>query len=162
MGRRIRLAASLAAGLLVLAATAHAEIYRWTDESGQTHFTGDLSQVPARYRAQAAQPIESKSTFNDHETPTGPARATPPARAIAPAADATPRPVPRIRTDAPEPSRPRMAEFEEKPAEPRRESPQKYVRDCDGPGRCKSWVNPEWKQWNEERKAAEATADAEE
>jgi hypothetical protein len=157
MRTQLRLGASLLAILVCAAGTAGADVYRWTDESGNTHFTSDLGQVPPQYRIQAAEPAESKSTFNEHEAPAAPVqRATP-------AASPTRAPVPRIRTDLSEPSRPRMADFEEKAPEPKRESPQKYIRDCEDPTRrCKSWVNPEWKRWNEERKASEAAADAEE
>lgn len=38
---------------LMLAASAGAEIYRWTDGSGRVHFTQDLTQVPAPHRKQA-------------------------------------------------------------------------------------------------------------
>ena len=85
MSQPIRLAASVAAFLLIAGACpASAEIYRWTDESGHTHFTSDPSQVPARYRGQAAEPGESKSTFNSAdssdggETPSANESSTPP------------------------------------------------------------------------------------
>jgi len=45
------LALSLALG--GVASEARAEIYRWTDEKGQLHFSQDLDRMPARYRAQA-------------------------------------------------------------------------------------------------------------
>ena len=39
---------------LVLVAPAQAEIFKWKDAQGRLHFAQDLSQVPARYRSQAA------------------------------------------------------------------------------------------------------------
>jgi len=54
------LLAFAASAALVLGAsclhTAAAEVYKWTDESGQIHFAQDLSQVPPRYREAAANP----------------------------------------------------------------------------------------------------------
>ena len=44
---------ALLAACLFLAAPAAAEIYRWTDEKGQEHFTMELHRVPAQYRGQA-------------------------------------------------------------------------------------------------------------
>ncbi len=39
--------------LPTVAALAAAEIYRWTDDQGRTHFSQDLGQVPPRHRAAA-------------------------------------------------------------------------------------------------------------
>jgi clan AA aspartic protease (TIGR02281 family) len=47
---------------LTCAATASAEIYRWTDAGGTLHFSQDLSQVPPKYRSQAQQKSSSSST----------------------------------------------------------------------------------------------------
>jgi hypothetical protein len=172
MRTHLRLAAVFVAAL-TCAGAAGAQVYRWTDENGRLHFTSDLNQVPLRYRDQAATPGESKATFNEHEASSRPrpsAAAAPPA-AAEPASPAPARgPVTRIRTDAPEPSKPRMAEFEQQEkaeaeaSAPKPSGPQKYIRDCtySNGGRCKSWVNPEWKDWNEQRKAAEAAEGAEE
>jgi hypothetical protein len=108
--------------------------------------------VPARYRDQAATPAESKSTFNEHEAsaprpfapaapPAEPAEAAPPA--------ATRAPVPRIRTDAAEPEKPRMADFEEKPPETTPESPQKYFRDCNSAGApLAAQRRLRWNEWS--------------
>ena len=63
------LAFATCSALLIGAAglhTAAAEVYKWTDESGQVHFTQDLFQVPPRYRAAAANPereADSKVNF---------------------------------------------------------------------------------------------------
>ncbi len=55
---------ALAGLALTLAAPAPAEIYRWTDASGEVHFTQDLSQVPPAQRAaareQAQQPASDR------------------------------------------------------------------------------------------------------
>jgi clan AA aspartic protease (TIGR02281 family) len=61
---RLGLAALGGGALLLLSGAAGAEIYQWTDESGRTHFTQDLSKVPARYRGAAKnrsdEPTRSK------------------------------------------------------------------------------------------------------
>lgn len=43
----------LLGGLLVLAAPASAQLYRWTDASGTVHYTTELTTVPPAYRAAA-------------------------------------------------------------------------------------------------------------
>ncbi len=48
-----RLARWLGLVLLLSPLPAGAEIYQWTDEQGRSHYTQDLSQVPARQRSQA-------------------------------------------------------------------------------------------------------------
>jgi hypothetical protein len=73
-------------GTLAVAPGAAAELYRWTDESGVVHYTGDRLAIPARYRA-AARPVP-------HPRPT----AAPPA-AVAPAAPAAA--VPAVGSGAP-------------------------------------------------------------
>jgi len=50
MGRLVPLLLALA---LLAALPAGAEIYRWTDAQGRTHFSQDLGQVPAEHRAAA-------------------------------------------------------------------------------------------------------------
>jgi peptidoglycan hydrolase CwlO-like protein len=54
------------AGLLLLSVQAYGqEVYKWVDEKGMSHFTDDLSQVPEKYREQAAKKTskeESAST----------------------------------------------------------------------------------------------------
>ena len=44
-------------GLLSVALTAPAEIYRWTDDQGRVHYTEDLGRVPARHRDAAKQSV---------------------------------------------------------------------------------------------------------
>jgi clan AA aspartic protease (TIGR02281 family) len=72
--------------VLLLAAPAAGEIYRWVDEQGRMHFAQALHDVPERYRAQA----ESKAL-----SPTGPS----PVQTYSPPAAMT-RPRPR-RASAP-------------------------------------------------------------
>jgi len=57
---RILILSCLALGLLL--APASAEIYKWVDGSGQTHYTGDLSQVPPDQRPSAKQGAEDQKT----------------------------------------------------------------------------------------------------
>jgi predicted aspartyl protease len=56
MRRAAVLALSLSAMLVTLAAPAHAQIYRFTDERGQNYYVDGLDSVPERYRA-AAVPL---------------------------------------------------------------------------------------------------------
>ncbi len=37
--------------LLLMASTAHGELFTWTDGRGTAHYTNSLYEVPARYRA---------------------------------------------------------------------------------------------------------------
>jgi len=48
-----RLARWLCLAFALAPLAAGGEIYQWTDEQGQIHFTQDLNQVPARHRSQA-------------------------------------------------------------------------------------------------------------
>jgi len=51
MGGARRLLRSVLAALLLtltLAPTAHAQLYRWTDEKGETHFGQGVDSVPER------------------------------------------------------------------------------------------------------------------
>ena len=71
-----RLARSLALGpllLVLLAGGAAAEVYRWTDESGRTHYAGELSQVPPENRAEAVDSVnrEAPSRLQTFEAPAG-------------------------------------------------------------------------------------------
>jgi clan AA aspartic protease (TIGR02281 family) len=90
-----RLAAPLLALLVPFAGVARAEIYRWTDEQGRTHFTQDLSRVPPAARAQAAAAARSRGpgrlqTFAspDRGAPASPAPAGSPAGPSSPTAKA--------------------------------------------------------------------------
>lgn len=64
MRRRARVAAWAVLALLI-AGSAPAEIYRWTDEKGQPHFTSSPEKVPPRYRYQLGRlPNDAKGTVN--------------------------------------------------------------------------------------------------
>jgi hypothetical protein len=54
-GRVVRCGLFLALCMLGLAATAHAQAYKWQDEEGRLHFTDDPSDIPARFRKQVQQ-----------------------------------------------------------------------------------------------------------
>ena len=54
MPRRRRGRGACALLCALLASSAAAEVYRWTDEEGREHWTGDLSQVPPGKRGEAA------------------------------------------------------------------------------------------------------------
>jgi len=65
---------TVALALLLLACPAHAEVYRWVDESGAVHFDDDISRVPEAqrplaqvFRSKAAQ-VEAPAT--DSKAPT--------------------------------------------------------------------------------------------
>lgn len=58
---RWSLIASVLAALL-LSGPAAGEIYRWTDEQGQVHFTQDLSQVPPGHRSRAREEAQRGAT----------------------------------------------------------------------------------------------------
>jgi hypothetical protein len=151
---------SAIAGLLLgalAAAPAPAEVYRWVDENGELHFTGDLNQVPPRYRNRATAPLtDEKSTLNVTPQEAAPDPGSPReerlralrrlnAQGAAAPSKAQPRRIPGDPAPKPEKAQP---------------TPRKYERDCDNrnaSGRCHSKLNPEWVQWNSERKANTAS-----
>lgn len=57
---------------LVLASAAHAQLYRWTDEKGETHFGQGVESVPERYRIRA----RALGSVDPPPAPSGPAAAT--------------------------------------------------------------------------------------
>jgi predicted aspartyl protease len=57
---------------LVLASAAHAQLYRWTDEKGETYFGQGVESVPERYRNRA----RAVGTVDPPPAPSGPAAAT--------------------------------------------------------------------------------------
>jgi hypothetical protein len=149
--RRIPLLAVVAGGLLLAAAPASSEVYRWTDENGRMHFTSDKSKVPARYRYLADQSTGSgKSTINRVES-----------QGQGQWERQRPSPRARSRSATPSGSRParRMDAFAEKPVPAAKPSPKKYNRDCtNNRARCRSWVNPDWKRWKKEEDARKQQA----
>jgi hypothetical protein len=57
---------------LLLAPVAHAQLYRWTDDNGETHFGQGSDSVPERYRNRA----RSSGSVDPPPPPSGPAVAT--------------------------------------------------------------------------------------
>jgi len=57
---------------LALASAAHAQLYRWTDDKGETHFGQGVESVPERYRSRA----RAVGTVDPPPAPSGPAAAT--------------------------------------------------------------------------------------
>ena len=75
MGGARRLLRSVLAALLLtltLAPAAHAQLYRWTDEKGETHFAQGMESVPERYRSRA----RAVGSVDPPPAPSGPAAAT--------------------------------------------------------------------------------------
>jgi predicted aspartyl protease len=64
--------AAFAVLALVLASAAHAQLYRWTDEKGETHFGQGVESVPLRYRNRA----RALGSVDPPPAPSGPAAAT--------------------------------------------------------------------------------------
>jgi hypothetical protein len=55
----VRIALPILLGFALAASAARAELYRWTDANGVTHFTSDLNQVPAGQRDLARAAVSS-------------------------------------------------------------------------------------------------------
>jgi predicted aspartyl protease len=75
MGGACRLPRSAFAVLvltLALAPAAHAQLYRWTDEKGESHFGQGVESVPERYRSRA----RAVGSVDPPPAPSGPAAAT--------------------------------------------------------------------------------------
>jgi hypothetical protein len=70
--RLSRAAVAILALTLCLAPSARAQLYRWTDDSGETHFGQGPESVPARYRNRA----RSVGTVGPPPAPSGPVEAT--------------------------------------------------------------------------------------
>ncbi len=70
--RLSRAAVAILALTLCLAPSAHAQLYRWTDDSGETHFGQGPESVPERYRNRA----RSVGTVDPPPAPSGPVEAT--------------------------------------------------------------------------------------
>ena len=67
-----RSAFAILALTLALASAAHAQLYRWTDDKGETHFGQGVESVPERYRSRA----RTLGTVDPPPAPSGPAVAT--------------------------------------------------------------------------------------
>jgi hypothetical protein len=155
----MRAAQALAAGLALFligslgAAPGRAEVYRWVDEKGELHFTGDLNQVPPRYRHRATAPLgDPKSTLNVTPSEADPAQAGPSEERLRALRGLNAQPG----TSSPTAQPRRISGSPAKPEKPE-PAPRKYERDCDNRnanGRCHSKLNPEWVRWNQEQKAS--------
>jgi predicted aspartyl protease len=78
MRRAAVLALSLSAMLVMLAAPAHAQIYRFTDERGQNYYVDGLDNVPQRYRPSAVPlPMRNAPAAPASSAPAGDAGAKP-------------------------------------------------------------------------------------
>ncbi|HET8578336.1 MAG TPA: DUF4124 domain-containing protein, partial [Methylomirabilota bacterium] len=51
--RRLLSLVTLVAVLLTAPLAAWAQIYRWTDDQGQTHYSNGIESIPSRYRSTA-------------------------------------------------------------------------------------------------------------
>lgn len=82
--------------LLLLAPTAMAEFYKWTDANGIVHFTANLDEVPPSHRAAASAGSGGKGSFQQIGSGAPAASATPAAPAPSPAStDRTPSTSPK-------------------------------------------------------------------
>lgn len=70
--RLLRAALAALVLTLTLAPAAHAQLYRWTDEKGETHFAQGMESVPERYRSRA----RAVGSVDPPPAPSGPAAAT--------------------------------------------------------------------------------------
>ena len=57
-----RATVGLLLALLVSAATADAQTFRWVDDEGNPHYVGSIDQVPEQYRSQFEPPASSDAT----------------------------------------------------------------------------------------------------
>ena len=55
-----RATVGLLLALLVSAATAHAQTFRWVDDEGNPHYVGSLDLVPEQYRSQFEPPADAR------------------------------------------------------------------------------------------------------
>lgn len=74
-----RTACTAAALALLLAGAPSAEIYRWTDAEGRTHFTQDLTKVPPEHRRAARERAGQPSAPSLYQRVEGGEEAAPPA-----------------------------------------------------------------------------------
>ena len=144
MRRRARVAAWAVLALLI-GGSAAAEIYRWTDEKGQPHFTSSLEQVPPRYRYQIGRPPNDpeKGTVNIVEGSGGASTSSSPDQRL--------EQLRRENRDLTQPERkptrvPRIGGVP-KPA-PDVKPDHRYETRCNSQGqRCRRIQTPEFRQW---------------
>jgi hypothetical protein len=97
---RVALRLLLAAALGAVPSLARADVYRWVDDSGATHYATALEAVPRRYRGAAEVIKPPPSTIGNPSGARPPEPAPRPAAAPAPAA-AEPKPIATEPTPAP-------------------------------------------------------------
>jgi len=124
------------------------EIYRWTDEQGNLHFTSDLQQVPKAYRNQPQPTVPDASIIVEQEGD---------AAAMQERLDALKRRGRELEQQR------EVAELREKQSAGRLRDPgpepRKYEYDCfhrTRNGRCHRERTEEWDRWNELREKYEA------
>ncbi len=61
--------------LLLAAAAAHAETYKWIDSEGTTHFSDSRGSIPEKYR-ESAKSLEMGATRSGGDTQGGPEKST--------------------------------------------------------------------------------------
>ena len=144
-----------------LAAPAAAEMYRWTDAQGNTHFTSDPTKVPAQYRKQAETKVPDRTINVPSRRSSQPARTQPRAKSAAqreyerlggmpfqtappvhvPQPPNTRTSIPRYQPVQPPASTPKLPDPE----------PQKYEYDCsrrNANGGCRRTRSHAWDLWN--------------
>ncbi|TDJ14841.1 MAG: DUF4124 domain-containing protein [Deltaproteobacteria bacterium] len=139
MGLNQLLAVAICAGLLVAAEPAATELYRWTDDKGQLHFTSDKSKIPRQFRNQDnAKSTSSQTTVTRTESSgVGLGGESELHRRI------------RLRREAKANAlkRSQRSYDDEKKPVVKAPPPRKYVRDCEKRnrnGRCGRKLNPAW------------------
>jgi hypothetical protein len=149
LNRACRLIAALACASCVCTADAGAgEIFRWTDEQGNLHFTSDPNQVPARYRGQSQPAVFDGNIIVAEDGDAASAKARLEAlkqreqeleQERREAAARAKRSAGRARDPGPE--------------------PQKYTYDCvhrTRNGRCRRHRTAAWERWDKLRQQSEA------
>jgi hypothetical protein len=151
--RRSAHVAAWASLALLIGGSAPAEIYRWTDENGQPHFTSSLEKVPPRFRYQVGRPPNepAKGTVNVVEG-TGEPGATP-------SSDRRLEQLRRKNRDLTKPVRkntriPNLRDLP-KPA-PDVKPEHRYDTKCNSQGqRCRRIQTEEFRQWKARQKVAD-------
>jgi hypothetical protein len=71
---------------LLFAATAHSEIYKWSDAQGAVHYVNSPDDIPLRYRAKAItmnyDSIQKKDASAGHVVQAEPVQSTSPATSV--------------------------------------------------------------------------------
>jgi hypothetical protein len=142
--RRPARAAAWAVLALLIGGSAAGEIYRWTDEKGQPHFTSSLEKVPPRYRYQLGRlPNDPKGTVNIVEGSGEPSAGASPNQRL--------EQLRRKNRDLAQPDRkptrvPNLGRAPKPPPDVKPENP--YETKCNSQGqRCRRIQTPEFREW---------------